>query len=284
MGEIKYYVRRSTNDKEYQKGAFELAENAIKCCDKYPGYNVYGVNGEMVYKGEPLVTSYITKNAVAWAIATANNNKHGYNNTKGKRGGDPDFACSSYVNEAYRQAGVALPESSTVYTAKMRKLYLAAGFEDVTKEVNLKTGKGLKSGDVVLAPGQHVEIYVGSGRLAGARGNANSGRAENGKAGDQTGGEITVSGYWNYPWKYVLRYKGDDTEIKSYLVQGGYYLSKDNAVKMMNTYKANDFDAIIKPYLDGWIVQLGIYNKKSNATKLMEKVKDLGFKAIIKEM
>lgn len=287
MGSIQYYVRRNSyNNKEYQKGAFEVFDNAKKCCDKYPGYNVYNAKGETVYMGEPLTTSYITKNAVNWAKATANNNKHGYDNTKKGRGGNPDFACSSFVNEAYRQAGVILPISSTVYTAKMRKIYLAAGFEDVTSKVNLKTGKGLVSGDVVLSPGLHVEIYVGNGKLAGARGNANSGRAENGKTGDQTGGEITVSGYWNYPWKYVLRYKGTETEnvVMSYLVQAGFYYSKDNAVKTMNNIKDKGINAIVKSRDGGWFVQLGIYNKKSNAEKMVAKAAELGFKAIIKEM
>ena len=66
-------------------------------------------------------------------------------------------------------------------------------------------------GDILVTPGKHTEIYVGNGKLAGARGNANSGKPENGKSGDQSGSEIDISAYWNFPWSFVLRYVGDNT-------------------------------------------------------------------------
>ena len=55
----------------------------------------------------------------------------------------------------------------------------------------------MKCGDVVLRPGVHVEMVTGAKhKLVGARGNATGG-AENGKAGDQTGGEIAVIPWWD---------------------------------------------------------------------------------------
>lgn len=152
--------------------------------------------------------STIINKAIDWAKTTANDSSHGYDNRKDYRGG-PDYACSSFVNEAFRQAGVtALPESKTVYTSKMKKLYTAAGFEDVSDSVNFKTASGLEKGDVLVNPGQHTELYLGNKKMVGARGDANSGHAENGKVGDQTGGEIATGAYSNNPWKYALRFKG----------------------------------------------------------------------------
>lgn len=288
---INYYVRRSFEKKEYQKGAFESLELAKKCCDKYPGYNVYLINGELVYSGAKATTSQIIKNAIFWAKATANDNRHGYNNTKTGRGGNPDYACSSFVNEAYRQAGVDLPVSKDVYTAKMKSIYLKAGFIDITKNVNFKTKKGLAAGDVLLSPGKHTELYVGSGKVAGARGNANSGHAENGKAGDQTGGEIYVSAYWNYPWKIALRYVGGEkvTEDisktgKTYSVQAGYFKDKKNAENLVSALKEKQIHSILKKTANGYYVRIGLYKEKKNAETIAAVAKKNGFSTIIKEV
>lgn len=151
--------------------------------------------------------STMANRAVANAKAIVKDGIHGYNNTKGKRGGNPDYACSSFVADCYIRAGVNFGcTCGAVYTKDMRKLFTAHGFKDVTGRVNLKTGAGLQVGDVLVKPGSHTEIYVGSGKLAGARGNANSGRPENGEAGDQTGGEIAISGYYYFGQTICLRY------------------------------------------------------------------------------
>ena len=151
--------------------------------------------------------STMANRAVANAKAIVKEGIHGYNNTKGKRGGNPDYACSSFVADCYIRAGVNFGcGCGSVYTKDMRKLFTAHGFKDVTGKVNLKTGAGLQVGDVLVKPGSHTEIYVGGGKLAGARGNANSGKPENGKAGDQTGGEIAISGYYYFGQTICLRY------------------------------------------------------------------------------
>lgn len=240
-------------DMTTQIGAYTNLQNAIDCAnDAIPGYKVFDEAGNIVYDSGELTVENQIKIAVKWAKDTAADNSHGYNNTKGERGGNPDYACSSFANEAFRQAGVNLPESTTVYSKDMKKLYTAAGFEVVTDEINLKTGKGLELADVVLKPGAHVEIYVGSGTLAGARGNANSGRPENGKAGDQSGSEITVSAYWNYPWTIVLRYVGikkennENVPAKQYLVQAGVFKNEEKAKALAEQIRAKGFDAIVK--------------------------------------
>lgn len=283
-----YRIRKAWADSKTQKGAYHDLDKAKACADANAGYYVFDEDGNILYPEykEPSVP----EKAADWAIATANDNSHGYNNTKGSRGGNPDYACSSFVNEAFRQAGVDLPESSTVYTAKMKSIYTKAGFEVVTDEVNLKNGKGLEIGDVVLAPGKHVEIYVGDGQLAGARGNANSGKPENGKAGDQTGGEITVSAYWNYPWTIVLRYVGIKTEsgvtvpAKQYRVQAGAFTKKKNANTRIAKLKNEGFDAILKQEGDNFIVQSGLFNDKELAKELAAQIRARGIEAIVKEV
>ena len=249
-----YRVRlRWGEDMTTQIGAYGDLQNAIDVAkEAIPGYKVFDESGNIVYDTGELTVENQIKIAVKWAKDTAKDNSHGYDNTKGKRGGNPDYACSSFVNEAWRQAGVELPESAAVYTKDMKKLYVPVGFEVVTDEVNLKTGKGLKLCDVVLKPGAHVEIYVGDGMLAGARGNANSGKPENGKSGDQSGSEITISAYWNYPWTIVLRYVGikkensENVPAKQYLVQAGVFKDEEKAKVLAEQIKAKGFDAIVK--------------------------------------
>lgn len=290
---INYYVRRRFEEKEYQKGAFGVFENAKKCCDKYPGYNIYDLTGNLIYRGKEATVSTIISDAISWAKATANNNAHGYDNTKAGRGGTPDYACSSFVNEAYRQAGVDLPVSKDVYTAKMKSIYLEAGFIDVTKKVNFKSKKGLLAGDVLLTPGQHVELYVGGGKVAGARGNANSGHAENGKPGDQTGSEIAVSAYWNFPWKIALRYVGKKGSEESttttgtastYIVQAGAFQVEANADKRIADLKAKNLHSIKKQVGSYWVVQLGVFKVRENAETLTQLAHSKGFDVIIKEV
>lgn len=140
------------------------------------------------------------------AKAIAGDSVHGYNNTKGKRSGNPDYACSSFVADCYIKSGVDLGRKcGDVYTKDMRKIFTAHGFKDVSSKVDLRTGSGLRIGDVVVKPGTHTEIYVGSGKLCGARGDPNSGKPEHGKPGDQ-GGEIAVSGYYYFGQNICLRY------------------------------------------------------------------------------
>jgi hypothetical protein len=64
----------------------------------------------------------------------------------------------------------------------------------------------MKKGDVVWKSG-HVEMISAPGYLVGASINEN-GEVTGGITGDQTGKEIRVRSYYNYPWTTVLRYPG----------------------------------------------------------------------------
>lgn len=152
------------------------------------------------------MVSEIADRAVKFARKIANNDKHGYNNTPGQRLGNPDYACSSFVAGVYILAGADVPFNS--YTQTMKKQWAPAGFVDVAKKVNLKTGRGVRKGDVLVAPGKHTAICIGtaSKKLAEACGNPRGGAA-NGKSGDQTGREIRIRGYYDDGWTQCLRLK-----------------------------------------------------------------------------
>ena len=147
----------------------------------------------------------VIEKAVDWARATANDDAHGYD--QGSRWG-PDYDCSSLVISAWKQAGVPL---TCTWTGNMKQDMLAHGFGDVTSQVDLNTGAGLRAGDVLLHETQHTALYIGNGQIVNAGGNENGG-ITGGKTGDQTGREIRVIGYYNHPWQCVLRYRQEKEE------------------------------------------------------------------------
>jgi len=146
----------------------------------------------------------IPEKAVEWAIQTANDNSHGY--SQADRWG-PDYDCSSFVITAYRKAGLKLTGAS--YTGNMRSAFLNEGFFDATKLVNLGSGGGIQAGDVLLNDAAHTCIAIGAGRVANCR--TDEGHPQ---AGDQSGNEIRLQGYWNYPWNCVLRYKEKGQQVE----------------------------------------------------------------------
>lgn len=139
--------------------------------------------------------------AVEWAIDTATDNSHGYDQTN--RWG-PDYDCSSFVITAYENAGVPVKTNGAGYTGNMVDVFIKTGFIDVTNAVTLGSGAGLKSGDVLWVSG-HTEMVCSDRQIVGASINEN-GETTGGQTGDQTGNEIRVRSYYNYPWTMVLRW------------------------------------------------------------------------------
>jgi cell wall-associated NlpC family hydrolase len=146
--------------------------------------------------------------AVQWQLGVAADDSKGYD--QNNRWG-PNYDCSSMNIEAWERAGVPVKSAGATYTGNMKRIYLANGFEDVSWSVNLHTGEGLHRGDVLLNEIHHVATYIGNGQLVHASINE-LGRAVGGQSGDQTGREICVRSYYNYPWNCVLRFVGDDRE------------------------------------------------------------------------
>ena len=171
--------------------------------------------------------------AVAWAVAIANDDSHGYDQSS--RWG-LDYDCSSLVIQAYQQAGVPVKTNGASYTGNMVSVFLKTGFTDVTKQINLSTGEGLIAGDVVWRKG-HTEMCCETGKLVGAHINE-KGTTTGGKVGDQTGKEIYIRNYGG-TWTTVLRYieSGADVVDKSQVVSKNAYLTMDE-MKINATYVA----------------------------------------------
>ena len=164
-------------------------------------YSWTGYDWDYWMEDEAPAAVSITEKATQWMINLANDDSHGYDQVYrwGERG---DYDCSSAVITAYRQAGVPL---SCTYTGNMRDDMLRHGFRDVTGSCDKSTGAGLVRGDVLLNETHHTAIYIGNGQEVEASINER-GTATGGQPGDQTGREILIRSYRNYPWDCVLRF------------------------------------------------------------------------------
>ena len=173
----------------------------------------------------------IIENATRFIIGIAQDDSHGYDQIYrwNERG---DYDCSSLVITSWQQAGVPVKTKGATYTGNMYDVFLKCGFKDVTSSVNLSNGAGMKRGDVLLNHVHHVAMFIGNGQECEASINERGG-ATGGTPGDQTGQEIKIRSYRNYPWNVVLRYCGGATVDPSSVV-----LSKGsvgNTVKTMQT-------------------------------------------------
>lgn len=154
----------------------------------------------------------VRKKAVSWMIDLARDDSHGYDQDD-RWGEHGDYDCSSAVITAYQKAGVPVKASGATYTGNMRAVFLRCGFKDVTVKVNLENGRGLEAGDVLLNEIHHTAMYIGDGLEAEASINEFGG-AHGGEPGDQTGREVLIKSYRNFPWDCVLRYMGNGSEEK----------------------------------------------------------------------
>ena len=138
--------------------------------------------------------------ALDWALSIANNNSHGYDQ---KNRWGPDYDCSSFVITAYKQAGVPL---TCTYTGDMLKDMLSKGFFLVSGTT--------QAGDILLNVSKgHAAMYAGNNQLVQASISEN-GTVHAAQVGDQTGKEISICRYYNYPWEYVLRYSEERANNK----------------------------------------------------------------------
>ena len=153
--------------------------------------------------------------AIAWALGIAADESHGYDQA---RRWSPDYDCSSFVISAWEAAGVGVKAAGASYTGNMKRAFLACGFSVVTDG-------SLVRGDVLLNEKSHTALYLGGGELVHAAINER-GTVTGGKTGDQTGKEIYVRSYYDFPWDCVLRFTGGDA---SALAWGGMPLLKPGA-------------------------------------------------------
>lgn len=151
----------------------------------------------------------IIESAINWAVDTANDDSHGYDQI-GRWG--VDYDCSSLVISAYEQAGIKVKEAGATYTGNMLSAFKKCGFEAIT----YKKGMKLIAGDVLLNKKHHTVLYIGDNKIVQASINEKGG-IYNGEDGDQTGKEIAVGKFYEYSkgWDVVLRYPDTDPQPSS---------------------------------------------------------------------
>lgn len=141
--------------------------------------------------------------AIAWAVAIANDNSHGYSlyNRNG-----PDYDCSSFVSTAFKQGGFNVSGSLVTWT--MEQAFTSVGFKAYSAG-----SVTLQRGDILLYPpqnGGHTELCLGNNQYVGAHWDYD------GRTGDSSGEEIDVY-YDNAPSWYsrVLRYEGSSSSTST---------------------------------------------------------------------
>lgn len=148
--------------------------------------------------------------AIALAKSMASDSSHGYDQTH--RWG-PDYDCSSFLIHVWESVGVPVKTAGATYTGNMRPAFLAAGFTDVTDKIyDMTMGAGIEPGDVLVNTVSHTAMYIGNGQLIQASQNERGG-ITGGASGDQTGSEIGIGYWYNYPWDCVLRYTADNIPL-----------------------------------------------------------------------
>lgn len=131
---------------------------------------------------------------------------HGYSQVN--RWG-PDFDCSSLMYQCCYDAGLNLRayEPPYRYTGQMLSDFTAIGFSATPHSGGCSS---LQRGDILLNCAFHTVMYLGNGLVGGARISETGGTS--GQSGDQTGKEICVHDYYDYPWDYVLRPPADTSD------------------------------------------------------------------------
>lgn len=171
-------------------------------------------------------------------------------------GGDAD--CSSLIITALRDAGFDTGDANSTH--------------DILPALAVRgwtlAQPPLQRGDILLSPGAHVAAYIGDGRIAEAAINEN-GDIINGTPGDQTGQETRVTGYYDYPWDYILRYTENAHEnIKEIISRKDtemLILTNENEIGYLlngHSCKQISYEQAIA------LAEIGVENKRVSSTTL----------------
>lgn len=137
-----------------------------------------------------------TDQMVKTAIFIADDDSHGYSQISRWPSQGSDFDCSSLIYYCARKAGYHVPLMG--YTGTMLADFTNAGFTPIHYGFDFP-----QYGDILLNETDHTEMYIGQNKLVGAHSSETGGIT--GKPGDQTGREISICNFYNYPWDYILR-------------------------------------------------------------------------------
>ncbi|MBQ6164943.1 MAG: RICIN domain-containing protein [Clostridia bacterium] len=187
-----------------------------------------------VFVSSAFIFSYKTASASSidaacdWAVAVANDNSHGY--SQSKRYGNPDYDCSSLVCGAFAQAGFGVDAQGNTRT--MVADFQNHGFSYITN-IDLSSSAQLIRGDILWRSG-HTELYVGNNKICGAH------MDYDGKDGDSNGKEINVQNYYykSYSgtvWQGILRYNGKPIEYDT-VAEGNYSIVNAGSGKYLNAF------------------------------------------------
>ncbi len=171
------------------------------------------------------------EDAVQWAIATANDDSHGY--SQSNRWGNPDYDCSSFVISAFRTVGISTGDATGA--GNLKSNLTAHGFLWISRGNRaLSDTSWLQRGDILLSNG-HTEIYLGNHQNVGAH--QNYGYTQ---SGDQNGKEICVGNYWydaNYgEWQGVLRYTGATVDTCTEDYAGNYQVIAEEHLNLRSDH------------------------------------------------
>lgn len=110
--------------------------------------------------------------------------------------------CSSIVIHALQESG--FDTGNATYTGNLAGNLIEHGWSKIANNGNPLPG------DILLNVQDHVAVWLGD-CLAQASIDEN-GNIAGGMSGNQSGWETNLSGYYNYPWDFYLRYTDSDYE------------------------------------------------------------------------
>lgn len=177
--------------------------------------------------------------AVAFMIQIANDDTHGYDQVNRN---SPDYDCSSLVATALNKAGFNVSIYS--WTGNLEEQLRACGFVDCERP--------WKAGDIHLNILNHVCMSINASQIAQASINE-LGTVSGGQTGDQTGKEIYIRDYYEYPsgWDLHLRYTGENKkesgnktidELANEVIAGYWGNGEDR--KEMLTNNGYDYESV----------------------------------------
>lgn len=181
------------------------------------------------------------------AVKIAQDDSHGYSQIN--RDGNPDYDCSSLVIYCWTACGVDVRSRGATYTGNMLQAFLQSGFRKVDPVT-----ESLQRGDVLLNVIHHTALYIGDNQIVQAT-IAETGTTH-GHPGDQTGKEIGIFPYYDYPWDYVLRYENNPAQVINDYIS---YFDSDCQSTMMPMINRSDYGPAVCA-MQGALKYHGFYN------------------------